>query len=169
MVAAPSCVRPDGGTSPAAYEPFGDTFRDGGAACSIRVFERLSGIRVDHHLVVDVGGFHKIATAVGGRTLDHEGDEGELPRTLVRAARGVRGGDGTLTHPARLYGLLDTATSSITADPGLASLPALYELAGSLRALPAGGLVPVPAAKPGAEQLFAAVRADRPLPTAFSQ
>jgi len=183
MVAAPSCARPDGGTSPAAYEPFGDTFRDGGAACSIRVFERLSGIRVDHHLVVDVAGFHKIATAVGGRTLDHEG---ELPRTLVRAARGVRGGGGTLTHPARLYGLLDTATSSITADPGLASLPALYELAGSLRALPAGGLVPVPmgqalgqkvgqkgdgqgAEQPQAEQLFAAVRADRPLPTAFPQ
>ena len=53
----------------------------------------------------------------------------------------ARGGDGGLAHPARLYGFLDTATSAITADPGLSSLPALYELAGSLRALPPGGLV----------------------------
>jgi hypothetical protein len=213
MVAAPSCVRPDGGTSPAAYEPFGEAFRGGGAACSIRVFERLSGIRVDHHLVVDAAGFAKIAATVGShadrdrtdrdrsdqdrsdqdrtdgsrtdgsltdgdptdrsRTLDREG---ELPRALLHAARG----GGTLTHPARLYGLLDTATSAITADPGLSSLPALYELAGSLRALESRTVPAVareaskaPARAPGrrprqpqAEQLFAAVRADRPLPAA---
>ncbi|WNI16847.1 LCP family protein [Actinacidiphila sp. ITFR-21] len=164
MVAAPRCARPGGGTTPAAYEPFGAAFRSG-AACSIRAFERLSGIRIDHHLVVDVAGFQKIAGAVGGRAVDARGD---LPQAL---ARGARGGDGGLAHPARLYGFLDTATSSITADPGLSSLPALYDLAGSLRRLPAGGLVlrTVPVARhgvprqPGAGELFQALRADRPL------
>lgn len=169
MVRAPSCRRPDGGTSPASYEHFGAAFGAGGAACSIRAFEGLSGIRVDHHLVVDVHGFQKIAAAVGGDSLDRRAD------LLQALAREARGGGGGLAHPARLYGILDTATSSITADPGLSSLPALYELAGSLRALPADGLVfrTVPAAagrgggdvprEPAAGRLFAAVRADRPL------
>lgn len=170
MVHAPGCRRPGGGASPAAYEPFGAAFRDGGAACAIRTFEQLSGVRVDHHLIVDVDGFQKIATAAGARTGDHRG---ELLRALVRETSG-----GTLVHPARLYGLLETATSSITADPGLSSLPALYALAGRLRALPSGGLAvrTVPQApasggragprQPDADRLFAAVRADRPLPAA---
>jgi hypothetical protein len=170
MVHAPSCRRPGGGVSPAAYEPFGSAFRAGGAACTIRAFEQLSGVRVDHHLVVDPDGFQKIATAVGARAGDHHG---ELLRALVRETSG-----GTLAHPARLYGLLEAATSSITADPGLSSLPALYTLAGSLHAVPASGLVlrTVPRApasgglagprEPDAGRLFAAVRADRPLPAA---
>ncbi|MEE4544513.1 hypothetical protein V2S66_21355 [Streptomyces sp. V4-01] len=126
------------GESPARYGPFADAFREGGAACSIRAFEELSGIRVDHHLVVDARGYQRIAapvSAAGRRTSDRRGD---LLRALAREARG---GDGGLAHPARLYGFLDTATSAITADPGLSSLPALYELAGSLRALPPDGLV----------------------------
>jgi hypothetical protein len=172
MVHAPRCRRPGGGASPAAYEPFGAAFRDGGAACAIRAFEQLSGVRVDHHLVLDVGGFRKIAGAVGARTGDHRR---ELMRALVRETSG-----DTLVHPARLYGLLETATSSITADPGLSSLPALYALAGRLRALPPGGLAvrTVPQApaeggragprEPDADRLFAALRADRPLPAARS-
>ncbi|WP_329134574.1 LCP family protein [Streptomyces sp. NBC_01476] len=163
MVAAPSCSKPGGGAVPAAYEPFAVAFRDGGTACSIRAFERLSGIRIDHHLVVDVAGFQKIARAVGGRTLDRRGD---LLSALPLDAHG-----GSLAHPAQLYGFLDTATSSLTADPGLSSLPALYELAGSLRKLPADGIAfrTVPMVKrgvvrePDAGRLFLAVRTDRPL------
>lgn len=172
MVRAPDCSRPDGGTSPAAYEPFSAAYATGGAACSIRAFEALTGIRVDHHLVVDRRGFQRIAAAVAGPGPDRPDRRGELLRALAREARGA-GGPG-LAHPARLYGILDKATSSITADPGLSSLPALYELAGALRSLPADGLVfrTVPAAadrsgaavprEPDADRLFAAVRADRP-------
>ncbi|MBM9510488.1 LCP family protein [Actinacidiphila acididurans] len=169
MVRTPACPRPGGGRSPAAYERFGAAFRAGGAACSIRAFEHMTGIRVDHHLVVDAEGLHRLAAAVGGvNSADAARDRGgDLLRDLARGA-----GSG-LRHPARLYGILNTATSSITADPGLSSLPALYELAGSLRGLPADGLVfrTVPATadragrdvprEPAAGRLFAAVRADR--------
>jgi hypothetical protein len=152
VVRVPDCPRPGGGAGPAAYEDFSAAYRAGGAACSILAFERLSGIRVDHHLVVDRRG---------------RGHGGGLLRAL---AHGARGG---LAHPVRLYGMLDSATSSLTADPGLSSLPALYELAGALRALPPGALVfrRVPTARdfagrevprePEAGRLFAAVRADR--------
>lgn len=169
MVRTPACPRPGGGRSPAAYERFGAAFRAGGAACSIRAFEYMTGIRVDHHLVVDAEGLRRLAAAVGGaNSADAARDRGgDLLRDLARGA-----GSG-LRHPARLYGILDSATSSITADPGLSSLPALYELAGSLRGLPADGLVfrTVPATadragrdvprEPAAGKLFAAVRADR--------
>jgi LCP family protein required for cell wall assembly len=178
-VNVPGCRRPGGGTSRAAYEPFGEAFRGGGAACSIRAFEQLTGVRVDHHLVVDVPRFAAMATAVGGGTRqsrrDPRGDPGQDPRRdLLRALAGAaRGGRGSLAHPAQLFGLLDTATSAITADPGLSSLPALYELAGTLRGLPADRvvLVTLPTVtdagcslrEPAADRLFAALRADRPL------
>ncbi|MBD0739431.1 LCP family protein [Streptomyces sp. CBMA29] len=158
-VGVPSCPRPDGGTSPAAYEPFGRAFGGGGAACSIRAFERLSGIRVDHHMVVDLAGFDRIEAAVGA----HAGERRrELLRTLTREARGA----DTLHHPARFFGLVNTATSSITADPGLSTLPALYELAGSLRKVPDGALVFRTLSARPAESgpLLTALRADRPVP-----
>jgi LCP family protein required for cell wall assembly len=148
-----------------ARETFGAAFRGGGAACTIRAFERPSGIRVDHHLVVDMAGFARITAAVGGTAADRRG---ALLRALAAEAhRGPR----TLAHPAKLYGFLDTATSSITADPGLSSLPALYELAGSLRSVPEDRLVvrSVPVGgrgtvrEPEAGRLFAAVREDRPV------
>lgn len=194
QVGVPGCRRPGGGSTPAAYEPFGAAFRSGGAACSIRAFEQLSGVRIDHHLVVDVARFGRLAHAVdggggggaeaGGGT--RAGDTGADPRggllqALAGAAGAARGGRGSLAHPARLFGLLDTATSGITADPGLSSLPALYGLAGALRGLPAGGvtLVTLPTVSagsaaqgaargnvlrhPAADRLFAALRADRPL------
>ncbi|MBN6546335.1 LytR family transcriptional regulator, partial [Streptomyces bryophytorum] len=106
---------------------------------------------------------------------------GGLLQALAGAAGAARGGRGSLAHPARLFGLLDTATSGITADPGLSSLSALYGLAGALRGLPAGGvtLVTLPTAPagsaaqgaargkvlrhPAADRLFAALRADRPV------
>jgi LCP family protein required for cell wall assembly len=179
QVGVPACRRPGGGTVPAAYESFAAAFRSGGAACSIRAFEQLSGVRVDHHLVVDVPRFGRIADAVA----DGTGAAGEDPRRdLLQALTGAAGGGrGSLAHPARLFGLLDTATSAITADPGLSSLPALYGLAGTLRGLPPGGvtLVTLPVVPsgdavhgraggnvprhPAADRLFAALRADRPL------
>ncbi|WUH91904.1 LCP family protein [Streptomyces sp. NBC_00433] len=183
-VSVPGCRRPGGGSVPAAYEPFAAAFRSGGAACSIRAFEQLSGVRVDHHLVVDAPRFGRIADAVG----DTRGADRDPRGGLLRALAGTAGGGGSLAHPARLFGLLDTATSAVTADPGLGSLPALYELAGTLRRLPAGGvtLVTLPVApkggtaggdakvrgvgapgdelrRPAADRLFAALRADRPV------
>ncbi|SEO43672.1 transcriptional attenuator, LytR family [Actinacidiphila rubida] len=153
------------GPGAGADETFGAAFRGGGAACTIRAFERLSGIRVDHHLVVDMDGFQRISAAVGGPPADRSA-------ALLRAlAAEARGGPRTLAHPKKLYGFLDSATSSITADPGLSSLPALYELAGNLRELPQDGLVvrSVPVGgrgavrEPDAGRLFTAVREDRPV------
>lgn len=66
MAHVPSCRRPDGSTAPARFEQFNWAFEQGGAACTIRTVENMTGIRVDHHLIVDFTGFKKMVNAVGG-------------------------------------------------------------------------------------------------------
>ncbi|MEU6485111.1 LCP family protein [Streptomyces sp. NPDC046887] len=66
MVRTPSCRNREGGTAPAAFAQFNKAFEVGGTACTIRTLEKLTGIRVDHHIVVDFGGFKKMVDAVGG-------------------------------------------------------------------------------------------------------
>lgn len=46
--------------------------------------------------------------------------------------------NGVLLNPARLYPVLDAATSSLTTDAALASLKGLYELVRSTRSIPTG-------------------------------
>nr|WP_180218281.1 LCP family protein [Streptomyces albus] len=66
MVDIPACGRPDGSTSRAQFAQFNWAFQTGGAACAIRTVEKMTDIRIDHHLVVDFRGFTKIVDAVGG-------------------------------------------------------------------------------------------------------
>ncbi|WP_421107239.1 LCP family protein [Streptomyces sp. NEAU-S77] len=67
MVDVPDCDRPKGGGRLAArFTQFNWAFEFGGAACTIRTVEKLTGIRVDHHVIVDFSGFKKLVNAVGG-------------------------------------------------------------------------------------------------------
>ncbi|MGP3976562.1 LCP family protein [Streptomyces sp. 8N114] len=66
MVHIPDCRRPDGSLSRAQFAQFNWAFQTGGAACAIRTVEKMTDIRVDHHLVVDFRGFKKLVDAVGG-------------------------------------------------------------------------------------------------------
>ncbi|MCX5200257.1 LCP family protein [Streptomyces sp. NBC_00237] len=66
----PSCLREDGSRSRAQNAQFNWAFQFGGAACTIRTLEKLTGIRIDHHLIVDFKGFTKIVNAVGGVEVD---------------------------------------------------------------------------------------------------
>ncbi|MEU1537782.1 LCP family protein [Actinacidiphila glaucinigra] len=175
MVDIPSCRRPDGSMTSPQLAQFNWAFEFGGTACAIRTVEKLTGIRVDHHLVVDFNGFKKMVDAVDGvevcvphavhdedAHLDLEAGrqvlKGEQALGYVRARKGIGDGSdtqrmdrqqqflaslvqkvdstGVLLNPAKLYPLLDAATSSLTADEGLDSLAELYELAQSLRKTP---------------------------------
>ncbi|THA26102.1 LytR family transcriptional regulator [Streptomyces sp. RKND-216] len=66
MVDVPECRRSDGTTTRAQFAQFNWAFQFGGAACTIRTVERLTGVRIDHHLIVDFKGFKNIVNAVGG-------------------------------------------------------------------------------------------------------
>ncbi|MFJ2440821.1 LCP family protein [Streptomyces sp. NPDC087658] len=66
MVDTPSCRRADGTRAKERFAQFNWAFEAGGAACSIRTIEKLTGIRVDHHMVIDFNGFKDMVDAVDG-------------------------------------------------------------------------------------------------------
>ncbi|AKH82743.1 LytR family transcriptional regulator [Streptomyces sp. CNQ-509] len=66
MVKIPDCRRPGGGTSGKQVNQFNFSFAYGGAACTIRVVEKLVGVRVDHHVIADFQGFKEVVDAVDG-------------------------------------------------------------------------------------------------------
>ncbi|MFF5704414.1 LCP family protein [Streptomyces sp. NPDC012794] len=216
MTRIPSCLKEDGSRTGERFAQFNWAFQWGGAACTIRTVERLTGIRIDHHMVVDFGGFKEMVDAVGGvevclerPVVDEEARlklpagrqllRGEQALGFVRARYGLGDGsdtermerqqqflgslvkkvqsNGVLLNPTRLYPVLDAATSSVTTDPGLASLRGLYELVRGVRDIPTDQVkfLTVPRRpyaadpnrdelmEPDATRLFRQLRMDRPL------
>ncbi|WTR19199.1 LCP family protein [Streptomyces sp. NBC_00138] len=214
MAHVPDCTRPDGSTRPGRFEQFNWAFEGGGAACTIRTVEDMTGVRIDHHLIVDFSGFKKMVDAVDGvevcvaepvhdtkahldlpagrQKLNGEqalgfvrarysiGDGSDTQRMerqqdfLASLISKVRG-NGVLLNPLKLYPLLQAATSALTADPGLDSLSELYSLVNSLQKTPSDAIrfLTLPREQytadrnrdqllqPEADQLFAALQADR--------
>ncbi|MFF0479452.1 LCP family protein [Streptomyces sp. NPDC004284] len=66
MVTIPSCHRTDGTRTREQFAQFNWAFEFGGTACTIRTVEKLTGIRIDHHMVIDFRGFKKMVDAVDG-------------------------------------------------------------------------------------------------------
>ncbi|MGI5398543.1 LCP family protein [Streptomyces sp. CA-135486] len=66
MVDIPSCRQPDRTRTREQFAQFNWAFEFGGAACTIRTVERFTGIRIDHHMVVDFSGFKGMVNAVHG-------------------------------------------------------------------------------------------------------
>ncbi|MFF5533901.1 LCP family protein [Streptomyces cinerochromogenes] len=66
MVDIPGCRQADGRRSDPVFAMFNHAFQVGGSACTIRTVEKLTGIRVDHHMVVDFHGFKEMVDAVDG-------------------------------------------------------------------------------------------------------
>ncbi|MER5429343.1 LCP family protein [Streptomyces sp. NPDC002588] len=66
MVHVPGCRRPDGTRTEPMFTMFNHAFQTGGSACTIRTVEKLTGVRIDHHVVVDFAGFKDMVDAVDG-------------------------------------------------------------------------------------------------------
>ena len=216
MVEVPACTGPGSEPTQPGFAQFNSAFQSGGPACTIRTVEKLSGIRVDHHVIVDFTGFTELVDAVHGvevclkepvndtaarldlpagrQVLDGEkalgyvraryalGDGSDTDRMdrqqrfLAALVKKVQS-NGVLLNPARLYPVLDAATSSVTTDPGLDSLEELYELAAALRDVPTDHVrfLTVPRRpyapnpnrdeliQPDAAELFGSLRDDEPV------
>src|SRR3954462_4034589 len=59
IVDRPSCLGPDGTpiSAPAPAVMWNDAFNIGGPGCTTRQFEQLTGLRIDHYVVVDFASF----------------------------------------------------------------------------------------------------------------
>ncbi|GAA2496427.1 LCP family protein [Actinocorallia cavernae] len=66
MVDIPGCLQGDGTRGRPVFAMFNHAFELGGSACTVRTVEKLTDIRVDHHMVVDFSGFKDMVDAVDG-------------------------------------------------------------------------------------------------------
>ncbi|MDQ0993059.1 LCP family protein [Streptomyces sp. V3I7] len=67
LIDRPSCTSADGTEHPAASDVmFNSAYATGGAACTVRTVESLTGIRMDHYLEVDFAGFQRFVDDLGG-------------------------------------------------------------------------------------------------------
>ncbi|MFH8975927.1 LCP family protein [Streptomyces sp. NPDC017890] len=89
MVDVPGCHRPDGSRTEPVFTQFNYAFGAGGSACTIRTLEKLTGIRIDHHVVVDFQGFKEMVDALDGvevclrKPVDDKNAELKLPAGRV--------------------------------------------------------------------------------------
>ncbi|MER5312486.1 LCP family protein [Streptomyces sp. NPDC002773] len=112
MVTVPSCLKADGSRTSEQSAQFNWAFEFGGTACTIRTVEKLTGIRVDHHMVIDFRGFKKMVDAVDGVEVclkepvdDHDAKlklpagrqtlRGEQALGFVRARKSIGNGSDT--------------------------------------------------------------------------
>lgn len=67
IVDRPDCKRSDGSVSPAASaQMWNAAFSVGGPACTISQVQHLTGIKIDHFVVVNFEGFKAMVDAIGG-------------------------------------------------------------------------------------------------------
>jgi len=69
MVERPECDTRSGGTDPGGLTQFNEAYAIGGPACTIKTVEHLTGIRVQHYVVVDFSGFRDMVDAIHGVTV----------------------------------------------------------------------------------------------------
>ncbi|MFI6602349.1 LCP family protein [Nonomuraea sp. NPDC050536] len=225
LVDIPRCRLPNGTwTAPQTGVMFNAAFSvgltaKGNPACTQNTVEKLTGLRVDHTIVVDFNGFAKITEAVGGVQVClpndvYQGDlnpnrasRGQLlfakgPQTVsgqkaldyVRIRHGI--GDGSDIgrikrqqafiaglikkvkaqglDPGTLLPLAEAAASAMTVDPGLGSAQKLLSFALGLKDIDLHNTkfitlpwryqgTRVAIVHPDADELWAALRADRTL------
>lgn len=67
LVDRPRCTDTNGDTHDAASGVmFNEAYSTGGAACTVKTVESVTGIRMDHYLEVDFSGFQKLIDELGG-------------------------------------------------------------------------------------------------------
>jgi LCP family protein required for cell wall assembly len=70
LVERPQCTDTGGKSHDAASGVmFNEAYSTGGAACTVKTVESLTGIRMDHYLEVDFAGFQKLIDELGGVTV----------------------------------------------------------------------------------------------------
>lgn len=217
LVDRPDCRTQDGKTLPGGSGVmWNEAFSVGGPACTIQQFEQITGIRLDHFVVVDFEGFRGMVDAIGGvKTC--------IPEDIVDPAHGINipagtrklkgyqalnyvrerynvgnGSDvgrmkrqqafiasmahqvvsaGTLARPDRMVRFLDSATKSLTVDPGLQNVIKIAELGNQFKGIGLDNIqfltIPIITApsdpnrlafqEPQATKVWAKIRKDEPL------
>lgn len=173
LITLPTCKR-DGKQVGGYQGRFNEAIELAGPGCTLKAVQEMTGLPIEHFMVVDFGGFKRIVDSIGGVEICVAEDvndsqsglrlkkgthvvKGEEALAFVRARKTL--GDGsdtsrirrqqaflsstirqvlssdTLLNPVKLVNVLNAATESLTADPFLADLQNLQDLALSMRQL----------------------------------
>lgn len=66
MVQRPDCHKKNGDVIPGGFSMWNVAFALGGPACAVQQTEQLTGVRIDHFVVVDFNGFRGMVNAIDG-------------------------------------------------------------------------------------------------------
>ncbi|GHH90383.1 LCP family protein [Streptomyces capillispiralis] len=148
LIDRPECTDTEGGTHPAANGVmFNSAYSTGGAACTVKTVESMTGLRMDHFLEIDFTGFQKLVDDLGGVEVTTTEDikdpdshldlpagthrlDGEQALGLVRTRHGV--GDGSDLGRIQLQQAFVKALLRQVGEVGVFTSPKkLYDLADS--------------------------------------
>jgi LCP family protein required for cell wall assembly len=83
LVTRPTCKNEDGESIPGGTDVmWNEAFALGGPGCTIRQFEKTTGVFVDHYIVVDFAGFESMVDAIDGVPVC-------IPEDIVDHAHGI--------------------------------------------------------------------------------
>jgi LCP family protein required for cell wall assembly len=89
LVTRPTCKTEDGESIPGGTDVmWNEAFALGGPACTIRQFEKMTGVFVDHYVVIDFAGFEGMVNAIDGVPVC-------IPEPIVDPAHGINIEKGT--------------------------------------------------------------------------
>jgi LCP family protein required for cell wall assembly len=144
MVEMPDCRALDGDEVPGATRQFNQAYTIGGVACTQRTVEQLTGVRIDHYVVVDFAGFRRIVDALGSveiclpHAVDDSRSKLDLPAgrqrvdgtqalAYVRARHGL-GDGGDLGRVARQQAFISAVLQEATSAGTLTNPKKLYDV-----------------------------------------
>ncbi|MBU6243868.1 MAG: LCP family protein [Actinomycetales bacterium] len=215
LITLPKCKH-DGKTVGGYTGKFNEAFDLAGPGCTMKAVQEITGLDLQHFMMVDFGGFKRVVNAVGGVEICLAQDvndpksglnlskgkhvvTGEEALAFVRARKTLGDGSdtsrirrqqafisslarqvlsaGTLLNPAALVSILTAASESLSADPALANVTNLKDLALSMKDLrpsditfvtmpwkPAGDGANVLVNEKKAQALWDAIANDTPYP-----
>lgn len=92
----PACEDPDNGKKyPATNALINETLGRGGPGCTLDTWEKLTGVYIDHWMMVDFAGVVDMADAVGGADVCVKQDVNDVPKPNVPGGSGLRLTAGT--------------------------------------------------------------------------
>ena len=147
VVNIPPCTKEDGSTVPERTDLFNSAFSSAGPGCTVKTLETLTGIVVNHAVIVDFIGFSNVVDALGGikvcltEAVDEPVENGagiQLPSGvqtldgksalgLMRARYSLADGSD-LKRIERQQELLSLTIDQVTEMNLITDLPALYKV-----------------------------------------
>ncbi len=107
-VQIPACTDAAGQPVAPQQERFNEAFNDGGAACTVKTVEALTGVYIDHFMLVDFTGFKGVVEALGGvEVCVNEPVDDPLSGLTLPAGKSTLTGEKALSFVRARYSLGD--------------------------------------------------------------